>query len=559
MDYQDEVDHWANGDLPNFAPITTEEELITSINNIISDIDYVAYAKQHRILFGEKPENGNFAIYPLANGNLAENAETTDNFALIDENEQVLFIDSSFMVVIDKYNDAYHGIVPEPLSFDDLLGFLGSEEPALDAANDSNIEQDNVNGEGNLSDQAIEEKANTPVMILVTLADGSVIEIEEGFYNQLVTESTESHHTDRSNYITLPLDSGVLNLSPSMFYALLDTSEANDLKVRECRAKWLTETKQENINIEIDQSSPMEPETIAPNPLELTDSPSPVVGMYPHTEYGERPTLGSQSYEKTYDKNVADLGEGAKSLVQGAASVVGGGASMVGAAAKAAGKLFKSFGQGINDRVAALEQTQQEPHTDPVAENGATSQSYPSHSVMDFHKAQLSMREQAFDEQVGQMWQHDQMRPVKEKIKEIANERGVSFESVLQSLPKDEELKELYTEVQNTIENESELKNSAMKAKEHLNGWLDSYKMAVQRSQHMEESEDYEADLEIEGAKGRMAEKVEQSPLFEDDGQSSYEAFKQKLEAILEKIKELFQSLGRRSTAENTVQPDTGM
>ncbi len=130
---------------------------------------------------------------------------------------------------------------------------------------------------------------------------------------------------------------------------------------------------------------------------------------------------------------------------------------------------------------------------------------------------------------------------------------------MLQSLPKDEELKELYTEVQNTIENDSELKNSAMKAKEHLNGWLDSYKMAVQRAQHMEESEDYEADLEIEGAKGRMAEKVEQSPLFENDGQSSYEAFKQKLEAILEKIKELFQSLGRRSTAENTVQPDTGM
>ncbi|EPA7489471.1 hypothetical protein ACRARQ_003865 [Yersinia enterocolitica] len=574
MEYQDEVDHWANGDLPNFAPVINEEEFKPSINSIISDIDYAAYAKEHSIILGEKPDNGSFAIYPLADGDFVENPEAADNFALVDENEHVLFVDSSFMNVVDKYNDAYHGIVPEPISLNDFLAT--NITPSLQAANDSNlvntqsidnseIQQDTLIEGEHLIDSDVEPEATKPVMILVTLADGSVIELEEGFYNQLIAASLEANNADISQYISLPLSDGTINLSPSSFYQLLETSEDNNLKVSACCVKYLEDSKQEYQHDALDdttlqgsEADKVEP-MVAPNNVDATEAATEFVTAMPHTTYSDRPMSAPQSSEKTYEKNVADIGEGARSLVQGAASVVGGGASMVGAAAKAAGNLFKSFGQGINERFTEVEKSAHEPQPDPIDENGTPTPNIQSNDVMAFHKAQLAMREQAFDEQVGKMWQHDQMRPVKEKIKEIASERGVSFESVLQSLPKDEALKELYTEVQSTIENDSELKNSANKAKGHLTGWLDSYKMAFERSQHMEESDDYEADLEIEGAKGRMAEKVEQAPLFDDDGQSSFEAFKQKLEAILEKIKELFQSLGRRSTTDNAAQLDSGM
>lgn len=278
----------------------------------------------------------------------------------------------------------------------------------------------------------------------------------------------------------------------------------------------------------------------------------------------------------------SDLGQTGAHVVEGVGNFIVGGAVLAGSAAREAGNLMKALGAGIsqfgqkrwtrtndpeikNERTEPDMTNQSQKHAadnsvDQAEVQRATGDNRHDadspDTVSDHMLSVLSGYESSYRNDIGELWGLDKMSQIREKLKNVAHERGTDLTDVVQSLPHDPTLTSLFNEVKETIEKDPKAKLLAEKSDQSLNDWCDAYSALHERQQRSpDENERDELDTALNDAKSSMEGAVSESPVYDDESQSQLEKLKEMVQQIVEKMKEFLSSLTGKKEEQYTPSP----
>ena len=311
-------------------------------------------------------------------------------------------------------------------------------------------------------------------------------------------------------------------------------------------------------------------------------------------DYGHSPQQEGipNGYQQTYfhsapggvpvTESRSDLGQTGAHVVEGVGNLLVGGAVLAGSAAREAGNLMKALGSGIsqfgqkrwtrnNDPEVKIERTEPEMNNQsqkhavdnsvgqaeaqrPTGDSKHDSDS--PETVSDHMLTVLSGYESSYRNDIGELWGLDKMSQIREKLKNVAHERGTDLTDVVQSLPHDPTLTSLFNEVKETIEMDPKAKLLAEKSDQSLNDWCDAYSALHERQQRSpDENEREELDAALNDAKSAMEDAVSESPVYDEESQSQLEKLKEMVQQIVEKMKEFLSSLTGKKEEQYTPSP----
>lgn len=257
----------------------------------------------------------------------------------------------------------------------------------------------------------------------------------------------------------------------------------------------------------------------------------------------------------------ADLGQTGAHVISGVGNLLVGGAVLAGSAARETGNLLKAVGAGIS-RYSQRRNNVSEglAKVDGAAESSEQNvrdnvEAAPE-TVSGHMLSELSALESGYRKDIAALWSLDKMSGLREKLEGIAHERGVDLAKVMQSLPHDPELNDLYEEVKGTIQSDPAAKELAEQSGQSLNDWCDAYEALHERQQRTSEAEEREElDTALSSAKSNMEDAVSESPVYDDNELSQFEKLQEMVKHIVEKVKAFLSSLSSKKEEHLTPSP----
>ena len=238
----------------------------------------------------------------------------------------------------------------------------------------------------------------------------------------------------------------------------------------------------------------------------------------------------------------------AKSVGTAVNSLVGAGAAVLGATARVATSAVEAGTDIVNKYLELKEAKQAQTSQIEIPENAEVKiAADPAISTLDMRAGILKEAQHDYGAAIADFWQEPAMSSVKDKIKDLAKERGLSEQDVMAHINSgDPSFKDISDEFNSAYKSSPK----AQAAKEKMDSALDDWQHSHERMNHSaarlspnhKQKQDDTFDLLADSEKD-MIKNSAQMPKTEDEPQSNLEKIKEQLERIKEAIKAVIQSV----------------
>lgn len=317
------------------------------------------------------------------------------------------------------------------------------------------------------------------------------------------------------------------------------------------------------------------------------DTTQPYQQPYQQAGYSQSPHGPETIQHAAYRQNMAEIGNGAVTLVGGAASLIGGGASLTGVLADKAGSLLKSVTQKILNRSGhASSSPTKDASFDNASfddasfgsslagkdgfkgaiitpdatvyqlENNERGNAKP-HSPDRFMMNHLEQCHDDYLKEIQKFWSHEKIKPIKEQIETLAHEQGISVSDMRQKVEHEPDYAYLRNAIQGAVASDDTLSKVLKDADANMDDWLETYEILKDKQErivHPEAAQDM--DDELGKQQKAMEDAVGEAPPGTDHF-SKLEEFKMRIKEIVEKIREMISKLmpGNSHDVENSPTP----
>lgn len=296
---------------------------------------------------------------------------------------------------------------------------------------------------------------------------------------------------------------------------------------------------------------------------------------YSHSSHGPE-TIQHAAYRQ----NMAEIGNGAVTLVGGAASLIGGGASLTGVLADKAGSFLKSVTERLRTRSGRASNPSFEDAQFEDASFGSAAMEKAGfkgaiitpdatvyqlenigkgkpHSPEKFMMNHLDQCREDYVSDMQKFWTHEKIKPIKEQIETLAQEQGISVTEMRQKVERESDYAYLRNAIQGAVESDESLSKVLKDADSNMDDWLQTYEILKDKQERIVHPEAaQEMDEELGKQQDAMEEAVGEAPPGTDHF-SKLEEFQMRIKEIIEKIREVISKLmpGKSQDAENSPSP----
>lgn len=312
------------------------------------------------------------------------------------------------------------------------------------------------------------------------------------------------------------------------------------------------------------------------------DTAQPIQQPYQQPGYSQSPHGPETIQHAAYRQNMAEIGNGAASLVGGAASLIGGGAALTGVLADKAGSLLKSVSQRLRTRSGPVSDPSSEDATFEDASFGSAAMKKAGfkgaiitpdatvyqlenigkgkvspHSPDKFMMNHLEQCREDYLKDIQQFWSHEKIKPIKEQIETLAHEQGISVSDMRQKVEREPDYAYLRNAIQGAVASDDSLSKVLKDADSNMDDWLETYEILKDKQERIVHPEAaQEMNEELGQQQEAMEDAVGEAPPGTDHF-SKLEEFKMRLKEIVEKIREAISKLmpGKSQDVDNSPSP----
>ena len=238
----------------------------------------------------------------------------------------------------------------------------------------------------------------------------------------------------------------------------------------------------------------------------------------------------------------------ARSVSSAVNGLVGAGAAVLGATAKVATSAVDAGTEIVNKYLELKEAKQAQVSQIEIPANTELKiGSDPAITTLDMRAGILKEAQSDYEAAVTEFWQEPVMSSVKDKIKDLAKERGLSEQDVMAHINSgDPSFKDISDEFNTAYKSSPKAQAAKEKMDTALDDWQHSHERMNHSAAHLspnhKQKQDDTFDLLADSEKD-MIKNSAQMPKTEDEPQSNLEKIKEQLERIKEAIKAVIQSI----------------
>jgi methyl-accepting chemotaxis protein len=186
--------------------------------------------------------------------------------------------------------------------------------------------------------------------------------------------------------------------------------------------------------------------------------------------------------------------------------------------------------------------------------------------ISEYRIDQAEKHANAYEGAVQKFWASGNLPAVRQAIEDHARESGADVPDVMAKMVPGGELEDLRVQFVEAIGDSPDAQESKKGMDRALDSWLKQYSRGVEEFQNPETDQNPEYDAlreRFETTRTKMGDLVGQSPVFAGEDKSHAERFREAMDRIAKKIKEILERVtefvrGRNATPEPEASPNPG-